>query len=133
MVYGSPGIEAFVSKLVRAEQMILNEYDTKVLANLDGIAGRKILVVTDEVLMRGFDYRSNCGIELLIAAQFIHERAYEQGLGRVGRNGDKCKRYLLLDMEPVNVVQQAKLARKWIVKKWEKIFLCLNLVKLCYL
>ena len=84
--------------------MIVNEYDTKVLVNFDNIAGRKILVVTDEVFMRGFDYRSNCGIELLIATQFIHERAYEQGLGRVGRNGNKCKRYLLQDMEPVSVV-----------------------------
>ena len=46
-------------------------------------------IVTDEVLMRGFDYRSpETGIALLIARKLSTQRAYLQAIGRAGRNGD---------------------------------------------
>lgn len=47
-----------------------------------------IYLVIKEKLMRGIDYRANSdteGIALLIMSSFDHERAYKQGLGRVGR------------------------------------------------
>jgi hypothetical protein len=40
--------------------------------------------------MRGFDYRGN--ITLVIADSFDNERDAIQGLNRVGRFGDECKR-----------------------------------------
>ena len=46
-------------------------------------------IVTDEVLMRGFDYRSPAtGIALLIARKLSTQRAYLQAIGRAGRMGD---------------------------------------------
>ena len=35
------------------------------------------------------------GIDLLVACQVTHQRALVQLLGRVGRNGQACGRYLL--------------------------------------
>ena len=35
------------------------------------------------------------GIELLVTCQVTHQRALVQLLGRVGRNGQACARYLL--------------------------------------
>jgi len=47
--------------------------------------------------MRGIDYR--CGVDssitLILAQSFDSKRDALQGLGRVGRFGDGCKRYLL--------------------------------------
>jgi hypothetical protein len=44
------------------------------------------LIVTKVHLMRGVDYHCKVhGIDLLVARDFPHTRAYVQGLGRVGR------------------------------------------------
>ena len=54
------------------------------------------LIVTDLDLMRGVDYHTpeyKVGIDLLIARDFPSTRAYEQGLGRVGRYSEPCTRY----------------------------------------
>ena len=61
------------------------------------------LIVTDEYLMRGVDYRlketqvfdGKDGIDLLVACSFSNERAYQQGLARVGRYNEPCTRYRL--------------------------------------
>ena len=47
--------------------------------------------------MRFWDYRSSDGngIALLLAAPLPNARLYKLALGRVGRNGDPCKRYQL--------------------------------------
>ncbi len=45
--------------------------------------------------MRGFDYRSSRGIDLLLCRSFDHERALAQALGRVGRSNDYGKRFKL--------------------------------------
>jgi hypothetical protein len=59
--------------------------------------------VTDKQLMRGFDYRTECemGIALLIMRPFESHRAFHQALGRVGRYGQPCKRFLLEGLTPV--------------------------------
>lgn len=54
-----------------------------------------LVVVTEVLGMRGFDYRGpKLGLTLVLAQQFIHERDAVQGLCRVGRYGDKCERIL---------------------------------------
>jgi hypothetical protein len=46
--------------------------------------------------MRGTDYRCyNASIDLIIATSFENFREATQGLQRVGRFGDKCRRYLV--------------------------------------
>jgi hypothetical protein len=53
-------------------------------------------------MMRGFDYRSSRGIELLLCRPFKHERALAQALGRVGRYIDYAKRFKLPGLELVD-------------------------------
>ena len=55
-----------------------------------------MLVVTQFEFMRAIDYRApNLGIALVIAKSFSNPRQAQQGLGRVGRNGDKAVRVIL--------------------------------------
>ena len=77
IVYGAPGVEHRVYGFVGPQDIILNLSDTEQLASLEQFVDQKILVVTDPVLMRGFDYRCKHGIELLIATSFEHERALD--------------------------------------------------------
>jgi len=52
-----------------------------------------LLIATKAELMRGIDYRApNLGIALVLCKSFNNRREVQQGLGRVGRNGDPCKR-----------------------------------------
>ena len=68
------------------------------------------LIVTDEKLMRGVDYRlrkqgsepESDGIDLLICASFSNKRAYIQGLARVGRYNEPCSRFKLIDVQMVD-------------------------------
>ena len=57
--------------------------------------GNRCLIVSEVDYMRGVDYRSNNGIDLMIAKQLPNKRAYEQALGRVGRYGEPCSRHIL--------------------------------------
>ena len=69
------------------------------------------LIVTDSDLMRGIDYSgAPYGIKLLISRDFPHHRAFEQGLGRVGRYGQPCKRCILPGLSAVNEEQELSLA-----------------------
>ena len=66
--------------------------DFKTLRSLEEM---KCYIVTELDLMRGVDYRSaaTTGIDLLLARDFPHTRAYIQGLGRVGRFGQPSERF----------------------------------------
>jgi len=51
---------------------------------------------TNKSGMRGVDYRAkNARIDLLIAAPFDNKTEMKQGLHRVGRYGDACKRFIV--------------------------------------
>ena len=50
--------------------------------------------------MRGFDYRSEQGIHLLVARNFSSIRHKDQALTRVGRFGDLCERSRLAEVAP---------------------------------
>ena len=56
-------------------------------------------IVSQPLLMRGFDYRCKDGIRLLIASKLDSARAYVQALGRVGRYTDPCERFKLSTVE----------------------------------
>ena len=59
------------------------------------------VVICDEENMRGVDYQTKDpnGISLLIMAPFSSHRAYEQALGRVGRYGAACRRYVISSLK----------------------------------
>ena len=68
------------------------------------------LIVTDEKLMRGVDYRLkekgsdpiSDGIDLLITAPFSNKMAHLQGLARVGRYNAPCSRFRLRGVPAVD-------------------------------
>ena len=58
--------------------------------DLHGNTERNVVVVTEERLMRGFDYRAPMvGFALLIAKKLSSRRAFRQALGRAGRMGEQ--------------------------------------------
>ena len=75
------------------------------------------LIVTDESLMRGVDYRlkeqgsssKTDGIDLLVAGSFSNRRAYIQGLARVGRYNEPCSRYRLASIQMINKEKENEL------------------------
>jgi hypothetical protein len=71
----------------------------------DYIKKGSLILVSDSKYMRGYDYRSEEGLALFIAKSFENAREAQQGLGRVGRFGDPCKRYI---KEGVNLVDTTK-------------------------
>jgi hypothetical protein len=75
------------------EYVLINETtDPLMLRQLDK-APYKLLVATDSFAMRGIDYRSKTNVMfLVIAQQFPSTREALQGVARVGRFGDPCRR-----------------------------------------
>ena len=62
-----------------------------------------IVVVADEAMMRGVDYRSDGkGLLLVIAKSFSTTRDAAQGLARVGRFGDNCARTIVNGVDLVD-------------------------------
>lgn len=78
----------------------------RTLENRNEDGSHTLIVATSSFGMRGFDYRSNKGITLIVAASFDKRRSAMQGLNRVGRFGDECKRYLVKDIELVDKVKE---------------------------
>ena len=70
---------------------IVNCSDLEIIRKL---AKHHCLVVTDELLMRGVDYRSKQGIDLFIGRTAMNERSYLQCLGRVARCTDVGDRFI---------------------------------------
>ena len=78
-----------------------------------------VMVATDVTYMRAIDYRSRKkGIHLVIARSFEHGRQAEQALGRVGRQGDPCKRVILRGVPLVN--EATKIERAAVLMKFLK-------------
>ena len=65
------------------------------ISDLRNLDENHCLLVTSLELMRGVDYHApgGVGIDLLVATDFPSTRAYQQGLGRVGRYGEPCSRF----------------------------------------
>ena len=92
-----------VEKVKEAAKKVQPKADIK--TNVVGKSGlhsntvESVMIVTDKRLMRGFDYRCEKGIAMVLASSFDHERALLQAMGRVGRMNDKFKRYKLASAE----------------------------------
>ena len=67
-----------------------------------------VCIVTLPRLMRGFDYRCDTGIVLLLARQLDSERASQQALCRVGRYGEFCARYVTEQLFSKGLVDKAQ-------------------------
>ena len=70
------------------------------------------VTIIDQRHSRGVDFRAATedGISLLVTSQLPNERALKQLLGRVGRYGQRCSRFLLDTVE--TVVDQANERRQ---------------------
>ena len=61
------------------------------------------IVATSEFAMRSWDYRADqVGLSLFVLKPFAHDRDAVQGVNRVGRFRDKCRRLKLRDVEIVD-------------------------------
>ena len=97
LIYVDENQREDLEKLAKAKNI-------NVVSNTDDIniiraVGTRCLIVSKEEYMRGVDYRSTYGIDLMIAKQLSNKRAYEQALGRVGRYGEPCSRYMIEGLE----------------------------------
>lgn len=71
--------------------------DPMMLRQLDR-APYKLLVASDSFAMRGIDYRSKTNpLFLVVAQQFPCTREALQGVARVGRFGDPCRKIKFAD------------------------------------
>ena len=76
--------------------------------NVDNKGNYPIVIVADEAMMRGVDYRSDGkGLLLVINKTFSTKRDAEQGLARVGRFGDVSLRVLVKGIELVDKLSNA--------------------------
>ena len=79
-------------------RQIDEEQDFEALTSLhlkrNGSSTYQLLVACDPRTMRGTDFRSpGIGIALIIDKKFQSKADLQQGLGRVGRYKDPCKRF----------------------------------------
>ena len=83
---------------------IIDCEDINVIRNLQ----KCVLVVTEDktINLRGVDYRSELGIDLLLAHSLPNERLVLQACGRVGRFSDNAKRWKLKSVQPVDQSKQ---------------------------
>ena len=76
---------------------------------IDANGNYPIVIVADEAMMRGVDYRSDAkGLLLVINKTFTTNRDAEQGLARVGRFGDQGCRVLVQGIELVDKISNAE-------------------------
>lgn len=113
-------VETFVAdfKYTKDDEVLNDE----IMANLEVKDNDKyhLLIVTKPELMRAIDYRApNIGIALVICKPFNNEREAQQGLGRVGRNGDPCQRVQLKDVPLINEKEQ-KMYRAYLMEFFSK-------------
>lgn len=88
----------------------INDELLRTLDNRTGPDGAHTLIVAPGSFgMRGFDYRSKSKpMTLILAASFSNQRQAMQGLCRVGRFGDNCKRYIAKDVVLINEDEKLK-------------------------
>ena len=108
IVYGSEELKDQLLLVASAGTIVINQdnVDCKMLRQLDQ-APYKILFNVNQFGMRGIDYRSQRNTLYLVIAQgFDCTREALQGMARVGRFGDQCKRIKFSDVELVDKRQQ---------------------------
>lgn len=111
LVYCNKDLTDALKALDCSTLIVTDDSETKDLEELDKILDNgkyRVLAAVEEIVMRGFDYRSrDCQMSLVVARSFSNDREAIQGLGRVGRWGDQCKRIRFSDVPFVD--QEAQL------------------------
>ena len=75
----------------------------------------RILVVDDPQIMRGTDFRApSTGIALVVDRGLESERDAQQALGRVGRFGERCVRYIVENVQLVDEHLHVKFRKRLI-------------------
>ena len=82
-----------------------------------------VLVTSDESHMRAYDYRAvdGLGIALFIDKPLSCKRTLIQALGRVGRYGEPCRRFIRTGMKPIDAAENAKINMRISEKIEEKL------------
>ena len=70
---------------------------------------------------RGLDFNAEHGISLLIAAPLPHERALQQLMGRVGRYGQPCTRFILAGLPNSSLNKKLLDHHESIVKRYDRL------------
>ena len=97
-----------VTKLFGKANVKMDITDSSQLRNMKPI---DIFVTSDESFMRAHDYRAtdgNSGIALFIDKPLSCRRTFLQALGRVGRYGQVCRRFVREGLEIIDKVEYAK-------------------------
>jgi hypothetical protein len=99
LVYANDDLKECLKTLIPDLVVVDTKIDHQSLRNLDR-APYKLLVAPDSFGMRGIDYRSKSNhLFLVIAKQFPTTREALQGVARVGRFGDPCRRIKFADWQ----------------------------------
>jgi hypothetical protein len=99
LVYASLDLAEGLRVLSKEFVTVDETTDPLMLRQLDK-APYKLLIATDSFAMRGIDYRSKCNtMFLVVARQFPCTREALQGVARVGRFDDPCKRIKFADCQ----------------------------------
>lgn len=106
LVYGPMELKDAVAAAIADLIVVDPQVDYSMLRQLDN-APYKVLFAVDEFGMRGIDYRcERTTMHLVIAQPFSCTREALQGVARVGRFGDPCKRIIFHGTELVDRRQQ---------------------------
>ena len=89
----------------------VTDTNCKNLERLKQLTSNDVYLITEPELARGVDYRAASGthgISLLVMSASKSDRAYVQLLGRVGRYGEPCQRFVWDQLDdPVDAYEQA--------------------------
>jgi len=87
-----------------------NHKDLERLDVKDEVGNCKVFVACTEMNMRGLDFRAPMlGMTLIVNKGFSSKRDMYQGMNRVGRFGDKCKRVKLGEFDEVDPAGEAQM------------------------
>jgi hypothetical protein len=114
LVYCNADLTVEIRKIVNDSVIVTvtEKIDPAILRSLDQ-APYKILTVEGAFGMRGADYRCKAvKMSFVIAKSFINRREAMQGLGRVGRSDDDCKRVKFTDVEMIDTTAETQYTSK---------------------
>ena len=99
LIYGTVDLKTFFDERNAKYMCVDSDLNTETLRTLDvreSPGAFRLMLATTMHGMRGVDYRSKAiRMDLLVTTSFENEREAMQGLCRVGRFGDDCKRFKL--------------------------------------
>ena len=95
-----------IESLARLNNIVVAGKNVTDLAVLRQLKAGSIYLVSEQINMRGLDYRCATGIALLIAAPFDSKRALRQAYGRVSRYQERCLRFVDATLGRLNLIDR---------------------------